>query len=76
MNYVGGRVFKDPSLPGLSKEERRQIYYAAVEVLAKIHKVDIKEAELEDFGKSGTRPVFRICCLLLRNSRTSSITNH
>jgi len=58
MEYVRGRIFKDPTLPGLSKEERRQIYAATIRVLASIHKVDIKAAGLEDYGKSGKPGTF------------------
>ena len=53
MEYVDGRIFKDPTLPELSTEERRQIYDAAIQVLASIHRVNIKEAGLEQFGKAG-----------------------
>jgi len=53
MEYVPGRIFKDPLLPGLDLEERRQIYRSMCEVLVKIHSVDINAAGLQDFGKSG-----------------------
>ena len=53
MEYVPGRIFKDPLLPGLDNEERRQIYRSMCEVLVKIHGVDISAAGLQDFGKSG-----------------------
>ena len=53
MEYVPGRVFKDPLLPGFTPEERHTIYQKMCEVLAKIHKVDIVEARLEDYGKPG-----------------------
>jgi len=53
MEYIHGRIFKDPLLPGLSNKERREIYLAMCDVLAKIHKVNIKEAGLENFGKQG-----------------------
>lgn len=56
MNYVPGRIFKDPLLPGLDNDQRRLIYQAMCEVLVKIHKVDVNSAQLQDFGKSGT------CC--------------
>ena len=53
MEYVKGRIFKDPSLPGMSNETRKEIYHKMNEVLAKIHQVDIKKAALEDYGKHG-----------------------
>jgi len=53
MEYVHGRIFKDPLLPGLSVEQRRRIYESMCNVLVKIHNVDISTAGLQDFGKSG-----------------------
>lgn len=54
MDYCAGRIFKDPSLPGLEPSQRREIYSAMNGVLCKIHSVDIKAAGLEDYGKHGT----------------------
>ena len=56
MEHVPGRVFKDPLLPGFTPEERKQVYQAMVDVLAKIHRVNIQEAELQDYGKQGDKP--------------------
>ena len=53
MQYVPGRIFKDPLLPGLDNEERRRIYESMCQVLVKIHNVDINAAGLQHFGKSG-----------------------
>ncbi|XP_066465906.1 acyl-CoA dehydrogenase family member 10 isoform X2 [Tiliqua scincoides] len=53
MDYCAGRIFKDPTLPGLEPSERREIYSAMNSVLCKIHSVDIKAAGLEDYGKHG-----------------------
>ncbi|XP_053135773.1 acyl-CoA dehydrogenase family member 10 isoform X2 [Hemicordylus capensis] len=53
MDYCTGRIFKDPSLPGLEPNQRREIYSAMNKVLCKIHSVDIKAAGLETYGKHG-----------------------
>ena len=53
MRYVSGRVLKDPSLPGVEPAERREIYTAMCRVLAAIHDIDVKWANLENFGKHG-----------------------
>ena len=53
MEHVPGRVFKDIELKGMTVEERRQIYAAMVDVLVKIHRVNITEAGLDDYGKKG-----------------------
>ncbi|XP_067910899.1 acyl-CoA dehydrogenase family member 10-like isoform X2 [Heterodontus francisci] len=53
MEYCPGRVFKDPTLPGLTVSQRRDIYTAMNHVLCQIHQVDIHAAGLEDYGKYG-----------------------
>ncbi|KAM3937048.1 acyl-CoA dehydrogenase family member 10 [Leptodactylus fuscus] len=53
MEYFSGRIFKDPSLPGLDAEQRHAIYAEMNKVLCKIHSVDIQAAQLEDYGKQG-----------------------
>lgn len=53
MEYCPGRIFKDPTLPGLTASQRGDIYTAMNRVLCKIHKVDIQAAGLEDYGKIG-----------------------
>ena len=48
MEFVAGRVFADPALPGLlgggegEEKERRALYAAAAEALARIHSVDVR----------------------------------
>ncbi|XP_056392197.1 acyl-CoA dehydrogenase family member 10 isoform X2 [Hyla sarda] len=54
MQYFTGRIFKDPALPGLDAEQRHAIYTEMNKVLCKIHSVDIKAAQLEDYGKQGS----------------------
>jgi aminoglycoside phosphotransferase (APT) family kinase protein len=51
MSCVDGRVFWDPSLSQVPREERYAYAQAAVEALAKLHKVDWRKAGLEGFGK-------------------------
>ena len=53
MEHVPGRVFKDIHLTGMTPDERCKIYSAMVDVLVKIHKVDITKAGLDDYGKKG-----------------------
>lgn len=54
MDHVKGRVFKDPSLPGMTREDRNQIYMAMCDVLVRIHNVNISTAGLDDYGRKGT----------------------
>ena len=51
MDYVEGRVYVDKSLPGCTPAQRREMYDAANDVLARLHNVDYRAAGLTDFGK-------------------------
>ena len=53
MDYVEGKIHKDPSLPGLSPEERGKVYSAMNKTIAKIHSVDVEKAGIADYGKHG-----------------------
>jgi aminoglycoside phosphotransferase (APT) family kinase protein len=53
MGCVDGRVFWDPSLPGVPAAERGLLYDDMNRVLAALHCVDYRAAGLADFGKTG-----------------------
>ncbi|MBI3992649.1 MAG: phosphotransferase [Candidatus Lambdaproteobacteria bacterium] len=53
MEYVDGRVIRDPSVPGVSAEERAAMYRSLAQVLARLHAVDYKALGLEDYGRPG-----------------------
>ena len=53
MSFEDGRVFWDPALPDLPKEERSAYYHEMIRVLAALHEVDIDAVGLGDFGKPG-----------------------
>jgi aminoglycoside phosphotransferase (APT) family kinase protein len=54
MERVRGRIFRDPTAPGVSDpRERTAIFDAMNGTLAKIHQVDWKASGLSDFGKPG-----------------------
>ena len=53
MEFVQGRIFTDPSMPGLSKADRRTAFADVVRVLANIHCVDWSANGLEKFGRRG-----------------------
>ena len=53
MQYMDGRIFVDPSLPGLGMPERGAIYSEMNRVIAQLHDVDYEAAGLADFGKPG-----------------------
>ncbi len=53
MEHVSGRIFRDPTLPGMDPAERSAIYDAMNDVMARLHKVDYQAVGLGDFGKPG-----------------------
>jgi len=53
MEFVEGRIFWDPLLPGLSNDERGQLYDASNATLAQLHSIDHEAAGLGDYGKPG-----------------------
>jgi len=53
MEFMQGRVLWDPALPEMSPEQRGAIYTEMNRVLSELHKVDVDEAGLSDYGKKG-----------------------
>jgi len=53
MDFVEGRIFWDPLLPDVDKDERAAIYDASNATLAQLHSIDFEAAGLGDYGKPG-----------------------
>ena len=53
MQHVDGRVFWDPALPEVPRDQRSGYYGAIVDTLAALHAVDVEAVGLADFGKPG-----------------------
>ncbi len=53
MDFVDGRVFHDCALAGAEPAERRAMYLAFAETLARLHDVDWRAVGLEGFGRPG-----------------------
>jgi aminoglycoside phosphotransferase (APT) family kinase protein len=53
MSYEPGRIFWDPTLPGLENTERGALYAEMNRVLAALHDIDVEAAGLADFGRPG-----------------------
>lgn len=53
MEYIPGRVLWDPSLPGMTREQRAAIFDELNRVIALLHGVDYGAIGLGDFGKPG-----------------------
>ena len=53
MEKIEGRVFWDLKLPGLAPAERRAVYEAQTDTLARLHGFDPSAIGLADYGKPG-----------------------
>jgi aminoglycoside phosphotransferase (APT) family kinase protein len=53
MEFVEGRIFTDPSLPGMTPSQRHEAFTDVVRVLRNLHSVDFDEVGLSTYGKTG-----------------------
>lgn len=53
MQYLEGRIFWDPTLPELAKDQRAAIYDGMNVMLAALHSVDVGAVGLAEFGRPG-----------------------
>lgn len=53
MEFLQGRVFMDPALPGLEPAERAALYHEMGRVIAALHDVDYPAVGLADYGRPG-----------------------
>ena len=53
MDFVHGRIFWDPTLPGLKPAERGALWDDFNRVIAALHRVDYHALGLSDFGRPG-----------------------
>lgn len=51
MEFLDGRIIEDPAIPGVSAQERTEMWSDAIRTLAKLHRVSVNHVGLEDFGK-------------------------
>lgn len=75
MEYVQGRIFTDPSLPGLSLTDRQAAYQDVITVLANLHSVDYRAIGLGDYGRSSAyvqRQLQRLLAVSERQAELSS----
>jgi len=52
MEFLAGRVYRDPLLPDLSPADRTAVYDAMITTLARLHDVDWKAVGLADYGRT------------------------
>lgn len=53
MEYVNGRVMWDPALPNVKFSHRCEIYNEMNRLMVSLHKINIAEAGLSDYGRPG-----------------------
>jgi aminoglycoside phosphotransferase (APT) family kinase protein len=53
MQFLDGRIFWDPRLPGLAPAERRAMFQSMNSVIAALHSVDHVAVGLAEFGRPG-----------------------
>jgi aminoglycoside phosphotransferase (APT) family kinase protein len=53
MEFLDGRIFWDPRLPGLASDERRAMFQSMNTVIAALHSVDHAAVGLAEFGRPG-----------------------
>ncbi|KAK2747497.1 hypothetical protein FQN57_001989 [Myotisia sp. PD_48] len=53
MEFLDGRIFLDAAMPEVGPEERTALWKAAVQTLAKLHRVVPKSIGMEGFGRHG-----------------------
>lgn len=51
MEYLDGRIFLDPRLPGLAPNKRRAIYRATAKTLASLHSANVDAIGLSKYGR-------------------------
>jgi aminoglycoside phosphotransferase (APT) family kinase protein len=51
MDFVAGRIMRDPFMPDSSPDERAACYDSMNDVLARMHKVDFRAVGLGDYGR-------------------------
>ena len=74
MEYVQGRIFTDPALPGMSRSERSRAYRSVLTVLANLHAVDYRRYGLENYGREGCyvqRQIERLMAVSRKQSELS-----
>ncbi len=53
MDFVPGRIFWDPRLPGLGRDERAALFDALNDGIARLHRLDPLAVGLQGFGRPG-----------------------
>jgi aminoglycoside phosphotransferase (APT) family kinase protein len=74
MEFVQGRIYTNPALPGMSRPERSAAYQDVLTVLANLHAIDYKRFGLENYGREGSyvqRQIERLMAVSRKQSELS-----
>ena len=53
MSFEAGRIFWNPALPDIPREQRTAYYDAMLDTMAALHDVDVAKVGLADYGRAG-----------------------
>lgn len=53
MEFVAGRMLRDPALPEMARPERAAVFADMNRVIAALHQLDYRQLKLEDYGRPG-----------------------
>lgn len=51
MDFLDGRIFEDPQIPGVSASERTEMWHDAIRTLAKLHRIRPGDVNLDGYGR-------------------------
>ena len=51
MSFTAGRIFEDPAIPGVSPEDRREMWRSICTTLGAYHRIDPASVGMENFGR-------------------------
>jgi aminoglycoside phosphotransferase (APT) family kinase protein len=51
MDFVPGRIYLEPILPGMTRDDRAAVYDSIDDTMARLHKVDFRAVGLGDYGR-------------------------
>lgn len=74
MEFVQGRIFTDPAMPGLSRAERKAAYQCIIQILRRLHSVDCDQIELANYGRKGRYVLRQLDRLLAVSKRQAELS--
>ncbi len=75
MSFEEGRIFWDPALPEVDREQRNDYYRELIKILAAMHNIKPSDVGLADYGKPGNYYLrqYNLWCKQYRTTQTRDI---